>query len=40
MKTLTVLIDMDDTIINLLDAWVDRLNRSYVTEEKAEDVTQ
>ena len=40
MKRLTILVDMDDTIINLLDAWVDRLNRSYGTEVKAEDVTQ
>lgn len=40
MKRLTVLVDMDDTIINLLDAWVDSLNRSYGTEVKTEDVTQ
>lgn len=40
MKRLTVLVDMDDTIINLLDAWVDRLNRSCGTEVKAEDITQ
>ena len=40
MKRLTILIDMDDTIVNLLDTWVEWLNRSFGTNVSPMDVTQ
>lgn len=38
MRRLTVLVDMDDTIENLLSAWVDTLNEEHETNVKPEDV--
>lgn len=40
MKRLTILVDMDDTIENLLSAWVERLNRDFGTDIKPNDVTE
>lgn len=40
MKRLTVLVDMDDTIESLLDAWVKRLNQSFGTEVEPEEVAE
>ena len=39
MKRLTILIDMDDTIENLCDVWVDYLNKRYDTHVLTEDLT-
>lgn len=40
MKRLTVLVDMDDTIESLLSAWVERLNRSFGTDVKPDEVSE
>lgn len=40
IKRLTVLVDMDDTIIDLLGTWVSFLNRMHGTNIKPNDVTQ
>ena len=40
MKQLTVMVDMDDTIEDLLEAWVSYLNDVYGTSVKKDDVTQ
>lgn len=40
MKRLTILIDFDQTINNLNDAWVDFLNKRYGTSVKAEDIKE
>lgn len=37
-KKLTILIDMDDTIENLLECWVSELNRVYGTSVKYDEV--
>lgn len=37
-KKLTILIDMDDTIENLLECWVSELNRTYGTNVKYDEV--
>lgn len=37
-KKLTILIDMDDTIENLLECWVNELNRVYGTNVKYDEV--
>lgn len=39
MKSLTILVDMDDTIENLSEAWVNFLNEKYGTSVKPEDIT-
>lgn len=43
MKTkysdITLLVDMDDTIEDLLPAWVDWINRSYGTSVDSNDIT-
>ena len=39
MRQLTILVDMDDTIIKLLDAWVAWLNHSFGTDVKPDDIT-
>ncbi len=39
MKKLTILVDMDDTIENLTDAWIDWLNRKHGTEVRRRDIT-
>lgn len=39
MKKLTILIDMDDTMETLLDAWVKWLNKKYGRNVTCEDVT-
>jgi len=36
----TILIDIDDTLISTLPAWIDRLNRRYGTYVKPEDIDQ
>lgn len=38
MKRLTILVDMDDTIENLLDAWLKYLNSKYNTSYIKEDI--
>lgn len=40
MKKLIVLVDMDDTIENLLDAWVAYLNNSHGTNVNSNDIAQ
>lgn len=40
MKKLTILVDMDDTLINLGEMWVKTLNERYGTSVKPEDVTE
>ncbi len=40
MKQLTVMVDMDDTIEDLLEAWVSYLNDVYGTSVKKDDVAQ
>ena len=40
MKCLTILVDMDDTIEDLLSAWVSYLNTKHGTSIKKDDVTQ
>lgn len=40
MKKLTVLIDMDDTIENLCDVWVQCLNERYGTSVKPTDIKE
>ena len=40
MKKLTVLVDLDDTIEGLLQAWVDYLNTHHGTAVKKDDVTE
>lgn len=40
MKKLTVLVDMDDTVEGLLQAWVDYLNKTHGTTVKKDDVTE
>ena len=37
-KKLTILIDMDDTIENLLECWVNELNKAYGTDVKYDEV--
>ena len=39
MAKLTVLIDMDDVIEDLLGAWVQALNTKFGTDVKAEDIS-
>lgn len=39
MKKLTILVDMDDVLINLLSAWVGALNEKYCTSVNYEDVS-
>ena len=39
MKKLTILVDMDDTIENLSEAWVDYLNDRYRTSVSASDIS-
>ena len=38
MKRMTILIDMDDTIEQLLKAWIAKVNRIYNTTTKYEDI--
>ena len=38
MQSLTILVDMDDTITDLLGAWVEMLNRRYGTQVSPEDI--
>lgn len=40
MKRLTILVDMDDTIEDLLGAWVSYLNTKYGTSVQKDEVTQ
>ena len=40
MKSLIVLVDMDDTIEGLLQAWVDYLNEHHSTTVKRDNVTE
>lgn len=40
MKKLTILVDMDETIVSLLGAWVDWLNRSFGTSVCVDDITK
>lgn len=40
MRKLTILVDMDDTIENLLDVWVAYLNEHYGTSVRKEDITE
>ena len=40
MKKLTILIDMDDTLEDLLGAWVSYLNTQYGTNVHKEDIRQ
>lgn len=40
MRPLTILVDMDDTIVRLLDTWVMWLNRSFGTDVKPEEVAR
>ena len=39
MKKLVILVDMDDTIEHLTDAWIDWLNHRYGTEVSKNDIT-
>lgn len=39
MRNFTILVDMDDTIENLTDAWIAYLNDRYGTSVKKEDIT-
>lgn len=39
MRNFTILVDMDDTIENLTDAWIAYLNDHYGTSAKKEDIT-
>lgn len=39
IKTLTILVDMDDTIEELLDPWLDYLNKKYSLHVTRDDVT-
>lgn len=39
MRKLKVLVDMDDTMTNLLGSWLDRLNKKHGTDVSYEDVT-
>lgn len=38
MRKLTILVDMDDTIEQLLKAWLDQLNERYGTSVECEDI--
>lgn len=40
MRQLTILVDMDDTIEHLLEAWVDCLNTRHGTQVKYDDITE
>lgn len=40
MKALTVLVDMDDTLENLCEEWVNYLNDKYGTEVEHSDITE
>lgn len=40
MHKLTILVDMDDTIENLTDAWIEYLNEHYGTSVQREDITE
>ena len=40
MRNLTILVDMDDTIENLSEAWINFLNNRYGTSVKPEDITE
>lgn len=40
MRKLTILVDMDEVLDRLLEAWVSRLNRSYGTDVKTDDIVQ
>lgn len=40
MNKLTILVDMDDTLENLCEVWVDYLNEIYGTNVRLTDVTQ
>lgn len=37
---MTILVDMDDVLINFLETWVDELNREYGTSVKYDDITE
>ena len=39
MKKFTICVDMDDTIVNLVPAWINWLNRKHKTNVHYEDVT-
>lgn len=39
MRHLTILVDMDDTIENLAEAWVDYLNARHQTSTSLSDIT-
>lgn len=39
MRPLTILFDADDTIENLLDCWVEKLNEKFGTSVSPEDIT-
>lgn len=38
MKKFTILVDMDDTLINLLSSWVEWLNKQYGTNVEAKNI--
>lgn len=40
MKRLTILVDMDDSIENLSEVWINFLNNRYGTSVKPEDITE
>lgn len=39
MKKLTILVDMDDVLVNLVECWVAELNMRYGTSVSVEDIT-
>ena len=38
MKKLTILIDMDDVMVNLISVWIERLNKQYGMSIKNSDI--
>lgn len=40
MRNLTILVDMDDTIENLSEAWINFLNNRYGTSVRPDDITE